>query len=194
VVASAAALLTALVVPSPAHASADVLCPHNLITEWRRTGTWLGLTGWQGYRFTTLSATPKFLISDGRTLTNNTDLPVTYTIASSVSQTFSVSATAGITANAGSYLTASVSSNIVMSRTTALGVTLSTTVPPRSTFIAEYGVDGFDVSYLVEAWSTVYVGDNPPPTDVQWGCTEMGTFPQQTLAPTHLEGWRLRTA
>lgn len=196
VVASIAVLLSGLFISSPAQASADVPCPYNLITEWRRIKTWLngGLSSWHAYRFTTLSATPRFLVSDGRWLVNNTDQPVTYTIASSVSQTFTVSATTGITANVGTYLTTSVSSNIVSSRTTALGVTLSTTVQPHTTLIAEYGVDGFDVSYLVDAWSTVYPGTNPPPPSVQWGCTEMGTFPQNTIAPTHMEGWRLRSA
>ncbi|MGI5292937.1 hypothetical protein ACQEVF_57840 [Nonomuraea polychroma] len=193
VVTSIAILLSGLLTPSAAHAGDWVPCPAS-ITEWRRLGGSLGVTRWEGYRFTLFSATPQFLVSDGRQLDNNTDQPVEYTISSSVSSTFTVSVTVGVTANVGSFLTTNVSRNIVMQRQTSLGVTLSTTVPPRTRLIAEYGVEGYNVSYGVEAWRTTFVGDNPPPPDSGWSCEEWGYYPQNTVAPTHLETWRLRTA
>ncbi|MFC4115153.1 hypothetical protein [Nonomuraea zeae] len=192
-VASIALLLSGLLTPTAAHAGQIVPCPAS-ITEWRRvlqTGR-PPVSIWEGYRFTTLSVTPQFLISDGRQLDNNTDLSVGYEIQSSVSRTHSVSATTGVTANVGTYLTANVSSTIEMSRTTAIGVTLTVTVPPRTRLIAEYGVEGYNVSYAVEAWRVRRVGSGTPAPGDQ--CEEWGYYPQNTIAPTHLEGWRLRTA
>lgn len=193
VVTSIAVLLSELLTPSAAYAGAVIPCPAG-ITEWRH----IAQTGrppvhiWEGYRFTTLSVTPQFLISDGRFLDNNTDLPISYTISSSVSKTYSVSVTTGVTANIGSYLTTNVSSNIVMTRVTAVGVSLTTTVPPRTRLIAEYGVEGYNVSYGVEAWRVRRIKSGTPATGDQ--CEELGYYPQNTIAPTHLEGWRLTTA
>lgn len=192
-IASIAILFSVLLTPSAAHAGQIVPCPES-ITEWRR----LFYSGrppvatWEGYRFTTLSVTPQFLVSDGRVLDNDTDLPVDYNISSSVSQEYSISATTGVTANAGAYLTANVSSTIVARRTTAIGVALRVTVPPRTRLVAEYGVEGYNVSYAVEAWRTRKVGSATPVTGDR--CEEWGWYPQNTIAPTHIEGWRLRTA
>ncbi|MFD0883128.1 hypothetical protein ACFQ08_00915 [Streptosporangium algeriense] len=189
--ASIAILFSGLLTPGTAHAGDIVPCPAN-ITEWKFIGINRSGFIWEGYRFTTLSVTPQFLIGDGRVLDNNTDLPVNYTISSSVSQTYTVSASTGVTANVGSYLTHSVNSSIVMSRTTAIGVTLATTVPAHTRLIAEYGVEGYDVSYAIEAWRVKRRNNVPPTTGDQ--CEEWGWYPQRTIAPTHLEGWRLRTA
>ncbi|MEV0232911.1 hypothetical protein [Nonomuraea sp. NPDC050786] len=188
---SIAILFSGLLTPGTAHAGNIVPCPAD-ITEWRRIG-WGGPLQvlWEGYRFTTLSVTPQFLISDGRLLDNNTDRPVDYTISSSVSQTFTVSASTGVTANVGSYLTTSVSRNIVASRVTSIGVSLATTVPPYTRMIAEYGVEGYNVSYGIEAWRVKRRDDKTPTTGDR--CEEWGWYPQNTIAPTHLEGWRLRT-
>ncbi len=192
VVTSVVILLLGALTPTAAHAG-EVVCPAD-ITQWRLLDKDYGLARWEAYRFTLLSATPRFLVSDGRQLDNNTDQPVEYTIVSSVSNTFTVSNTVGVNVNVSSFLTINVSQNIVMQRQTQLGVTLKTTVPPRTRLIAEYGVEGYDVSYGVEAWRTAWVGDNPPPLNVGLRCVEWGYYPQSTIAPTHIETWRLRTA
>jgi hypothetical protein len=163
-------LLSGLVVtltPGVASAGAIVTCPAG-ITEWKLIagvapgtapsaapdgfpGIWSNV--WEGYRYTLVSATPQFLVSDGRALDNGTDSPVNFTITSSISKTYRISATVGISANnVKGFLTANVSSSIESSVTTSIGVTLSTTVPPRTRLIAEYGTDVYQVSYYIEAW------------------------------------------
>ncbi|WP_380824622.1 hypothetical protein [Sphaerisporangium rhizosphaerae] len=184
-------VLAVTVTPTAANAGAIVPCP-NGITEWKLIAYSRGVAVWEGYRFTTLSVTPQFLVSDGQLLDNGTDSPVRYTISSSRSQTFRVAATTGVTATPGPYLTANVSATIEMSRTTSIGVNLETTVPPRTRLIAEYGVDGYNVDYAIEAWRVRKTDGKTPVTGDQ--CEEWGWYPQHTIAPTHLEGWRLRTA
>ncbi|MEU8267229.1 hypothetical protein AB0B89_08670 [Sphaerisporangium sp. NPDC049002] len=179
-----------VVAPTTANAGAIVPCPTG-ITEWKLIFVYKSMKIWEGHRYTTLSVTPQFFVSDGQQLDNGTDLPVSYTISSSRSQTYSVSATTGVSANAGAYLTANVSSSIVMSRTTSIGVSLTVNVPPRTRLIAEYGVDGYNVNYAIEAWRVMSARSGTPVVGDQ--CEEWGYYPQSTIAPTHLEGWRLRT-
>lgn len=192
-VAGLAGLLAGLAVvltPAAASAGAIVPCPSG-ISEWRKIFQYKSRTIWEGYRYTLHSSTPTFMVSDGRVLDNGTDNPISYQITSSVSQTFSVTQTVGIQTNPTSWLTASVSTQIVASRTTAIGVSITTTVPPRSRLIAEYGVEGYYVTYAMEAWRAENYTRQPPLTGDR--CEEWGYYPQSTYAPTLLEGWRLRT-
>lgn len=207
------ALLSGFVVtatPSVANAGAIVPCPAG-ITEWRlisgyypgyappsradTDGIVIPINIWEGYRYTLVSAVPQFLISDGRALDNGTDSPVNYTITSSVSKTYRISATVGISATlVKDFLTSNVSSSIESSVTTSIGVTLSTAVPPRTRLIAEFGTDVYQVSYYIEAWRYRVVGRLGPPAAGTAGCEEWGYYPQSTQAPTRLETWRLRYA
>jgi hypothetical protein len=57
--------------------------------------------------------------------------------------------------------------------------------------VAEYGVEGYNVSYAVEAWRVRKAGSATPVTGDR--CEEWGWYPQNTNAPTYIEGWRLRT-
>jgi hypothetical protein len=182
-------LMVALV-PGVANAGAIVPCP-DTITEWKVVRN-LGRAGriFQGYRYTLHSITPVFLVSDGRLLDNQLDSPATYTVSSSVSQTFRISATVGVDAKAGDYLTTKVSTSIELSRTTQIGVQVSTVVPPRSRVIAEYGVEGYYVTYAIEAWQTAVPWSETPGPGRR--CEEWGYYPQATNAPTKVEGWRLR--
>jgi hypothetical protein len=179
-------LLVALV-PGVANAGAIVPCP-DTITEWKTVRS-AGRVGWvwEGYRYTLYSVTPIFLVSDGRLLDNQLDSSATYTVSSSISQTFRISASVGVDAKVGDYLTTRVSSSIELSRTTQIGVQISTVVPARSRVIAEYGVEGYYVTYAIEAWR--HTGWDPAPGK---RCEEWGYYPQATSAPTKLEGWRLR--
>ncbi|MFC6020726.1 hypothetical protein ACFP2T_31725 [Plantactinospora solaniradicis] len=207
------ALLSGMVVtatPGVANAGAIVPCPAG-ITEWKlisgyypgysagsrspdTDGIVLPINVWEGYRYTLISAVPQFLVSDGRALDNGTDSPVTYTISSSVAKTYKISATVGISATlVKDFLTSNVSTTIESSVTTTIGVMLSTTVPPRTRLVAEYGTDVYQVSYYIEAWRYRVLGRVGPPAAGTAGCEEWGYYPQNTLAPTRLETWRLRT-
>ncbi|MEO3925765.1 hypothetical protein ABGB07_18115 [Micromonosporaceae bacterium B7E4] len=177
--------------PGVASAGAIVPCP-DTITDWRLLSSGRFGRVWEGYRYTLHSATPTFLASDGQLLDNGTDSTVSYTITSRVSRTFSVQATVGISATGQDrFFTTNVSTQIVMTQVTELGVSIAVPVPPRSRLIAEYGVEAYQVSYAVEAWrASTRVTDEPVPGG---RCEEWGYYPQSTTAPTHIEGWRLRT-
>jgi hypothetical protein len=203
-------LLAGLVLPlSPGAAAATtVTCPAG-ITEWKFVGgkrpgsvvqgrpagsdTFLVNT-WDGYRYTLVSAVPQFLVSDGRILDNTTNGDATFTVTSQIQRSYSISATTGITANnVRDFLNINVSSTIQAGVTTSLGVTVSTTVPAHTRMIAEYGVDVYQVSYYIEAWRVSTQFGTPPPPPGTGNCQELGYYPQNTLAPTVIEGWRLRT-
>ncbi|NUT52038.1 MAG: hypothetical protein HOV94_32800 [Saccharothrix sp.] len=150
---------------------------------------------WEGYRYTLVSAVPQFLVSDGRALDNGTDVPVNYSVTSSVSKTYKISATTGVSAQGvKDFLNFNVSTSIEASVTTQIGVNFSTVVPPHTRLIAEYGTDVYQVTYYIEAWrwrGPIAVAA-PPPAPGTPGCEEWGYYPQSTLAPTRLETWRLR--
>ncbi|MCE6996259.1 hypothetical protein LZG04_15850 [Saccharothrix sp. S26] len=205
-----------VIAPGVASAGAIVACPSG-ITEWKLLAgvrpkgfqdpkgsldteaspsgapPWRNL--WEGYRYTLVSAVPQFLVSDGRALDNGTDAPVSYSVTSSVSKTYKISATTGVSAEkVKDFLNFNVSTSIESSVTTQIGVTFSTVVPPRTRLIAEYGTDVYQVTYYIEAWrwrGPVAVAA-PPPAPGTAGCEEWGYYPQSTLAPTRLETWRLR--
>ncbi|MDG4830028.1 hypothetical protein O7627_12040 [Solwaraspora sp. WMMD1047] len=196
VVSALAGLLSAVglaVTQAPASAGAWVTCPAGL-TGWKVVHGSRGGQIWEGYRYTLHSAVPTFLVSDGQLLDNSgTDLSVSYTITSSVSRTYSVTATVGVQTQPTQWLTTSVNTSIVSSVTTARGVSISTTVPPRTRLLAEYGVEAYQVSYAIEAYRTERIAGNKQPPGPNNRCEEWGYYPQNAIAPTHVEGWRLRT-
>lgn len=188
--ASVLSTLTAAINPSVA--SASVPCPAD-IAEWKGAGSNHGIIQWTGLQYTLISATPQFMVSDGRLLDNGLDSPAQFQVTSSVSQTFSIAATVGVTANPDkvkNYFNLNVSTTITASRTTMIGVSVTTTVPPHSRVIAEYGVQGYLVTYAVSKYFAVKAGFEVPPPG--YPCEEQGYFPQSTIAPTNTEGWRLR--
>lgn len=139
-----------------------------------------GAKGFFLYKYTILSSTPVFFVSEGRLLDNQTSQPVQYQITTSVAQTIQVTVSTGFQQSLTKELTTTVSSQIQASRTTALNVQFSTTVPPNSRFLAEYGIQGYQVEFGASVWKW-RVGS----------CEEWGWYPQSTLAPTNVEGWRL---
>jgi hypothetical protein len=135
------------------------------------------------------------MVSDGRLLDNGLDSPAQFQVTSSVSQTFSIAATVGVTANPDkvkNYFNLNVSTTITASRTTTIGVSVTTTVAPHSRVIAEYGVQGYFVTYAVSQYYVMKTGKEPPAPGSP--CQEWGYFPQSTNAPTNTEGWQLRNA
>jgi hypothetical protein len=144
---------------------------------------------WHQYEFALISSTPTFNVSDTRIAVNDLSTPINATFTSQKSETFSISATASMTAKLSQYLSATVSSTIQSSRTTAVGVSVTGTVPAYRALRADYGVRAYDVYYYVKTIQRVEHRSRlgfP-----SWTCWE-GSFEQRfTNAPTNVEGWRL---
>jgi hypothetical protein len=139
-----------------------------------------GAKGFFFYKYTILSSTPIFFVSEGRLLDNQTSQPVQYQITTSVAQNVQVTVSTGFQQSLTKELTTTVNSQIQASRTTSLNVQFSTTVPPNSRFLAEYGIQSYQVEFAASVWK--WRGSS---------CEEWGWYPQSTLAPTNVEGWRL---
>ena len=137
--------------------------------------------------YTLISSVPAFNVADGRSVINTLDAPVTTTFTANQSRTFTVSTSAGVEASFFMFLTASVSINATLSRTTALGVSTTTVVPPRTRVLAEYGIEAFDIVYDVQDY--VCLGSNCRTCPVK--CTKNGGPTREARnVPTVIEGWR----
>lgn len=134
------------------------------------------------YKYTILSSTPVFRVSDGRVLDNGLPFPVNYKITSSVSTTVKVVVSVGFQSGATEQFKTNINTQIEASRTTAIGVEITATVPANSRMIAEYGVESYFINFGASVWR--WRGNR--------GCEEWGWYPQTTYAPTAFEGWRLR--
>jgi hypothetical protein len=132
-----------------------------------------------GFRYIVISSTPAFYASDGRAVDNLLTDPVSATFTSSVSHTTTLTTTVGNSAQFLSVLQTTVSTSIVDSRTTAIGVNATVTVPPRTRVTGLYGIDGFDIVY--EAQVIFRDGGNCTYGELRRGFTQ---------APTFVEGWR----
>jgi hypothetical protein len=171
-------------------AAAAIACPSGV--TWKLVMRYRAFSRYQALQSTILSVTPVFLVSDARFLQNGLDSTIDYTITSSVSKTITVSASTGVEYNPIDILKTSVSSSIEFSRTTQVGVTITTTVPARTTVYADYGVDSYYVTYTVRKWWGETHDGGLPSAGVN-ECFNKGDYPQQTYAPTTSEGWKLRT-
>jgi hypothetical protein len=137
--------------------------------------------------YTLISSVPAFNVADGRSVINTLDAPVTTTFTANQSRTFTVSTSAGVQASFFMFLTVSVSVNATLSRTTALGVSTTTVVPPRTRVLAEYGIEAFDIVYDVQDY--VCLGSNCGTCPVK--CTKNGGPTREARnVPTVIEGWR----
>lgn len=132
-----------------------------------------------------LSVTPVFNVADTRYAQNNLDDPISVTFTSQQSRTYSISVTGSMGASLFGFLTANVSSSIQQSRTTALGVSVTATVPAHSARKGEYGVQAYDVVYRY----TTIVHRAFSQT-----CFRTDPVVNQVNAPTNLEGWRISPA
>jgi len=181
--ASLASSLAAVVAPAAAQAGAIVPCPTDIQYWHVYSYDRLGRT-YEGHRYRIVSATPRFLASDGRAVTNGLPHPVSATVTANQTQTFQVTTTVGAAAQLTEQLTINVSTAITQIRSTMIGVSTSFEVPAHSTVYADYGVHGYDVSYYVEKWHRRNNSAN---------CEEWGYYPSTITAPTYIEGWQLRT-
>lgn len=144
-------------------------------------------TGYQELRYSLVSSAPTFDVADSRVVANATDSPVSATFTSQRSTTFTLQVSVGTAAKLGEFLTANVSTTIVLSRTTALGVSATGQVPPRGRLIGEYGIEAFNVTYDATKYQVRVVMPGVP------SCQAIGVQRYTTNAPTAIEGWRLRT-
>ena len=132
-----------------------------------------------GYRYTVISATPTFFPSDGRAVDNLLSDPISGVFTSTVSRVVQVTVSAGSSVQLTEVMQANVSTSIMVSRTTAIGVNVTVTVPPRTRVTGFYGVDGYDVVY--DAQQIVLIGGS---------CLYGSVVRFTTSAPTFVEGWR----
>jgi hypothetical protein len=187
----ATAVLTALItgaavlaVPGAASAAPfgpQIPCPTDPGIVWKKELAQPHIVVWAGYRYSVYSATLRFGASDGRVVDNTFDFPVEATFTSQQSQRFAISVTVGSSTQFGEQLRTEVSTNIVMERTTAIGVNASFTVPPRTRVTGLYGMEVYDISYTAQkVWSLLSRSK----------CYDQGTVSGSTVAPTIVEGWR----
>jgi hypothetical protein len=181
----AANLLTVVLGGSPASAD-GVICPD---IQWTLIGG--RPPNWRGHVYTLYTVTPTFNVSDARTVINNLDTPASATFTSQQSRTFSVSVTAGFTASFLSFLNANVSTTIVQSRTTSIGVSATANVPAHGRVDGQYGVEAYNITYEAHQYRTI--GSHPPAAGTK-KCIDEGVKSGQTNAPTFVEGWRLNAA
>jgi hypothetical protein len=135
-------------------------------------------------RFTVVSATPTFFVSDSRFATNTLDAPISVTFTSLAAQTIIVTAAVGSQVKLTEKLQSTVNVTIQSQRTTSVGVNVQANVPPHSSVLGQYGVDGYSVTYDAQTilW---YWWQNR--------CYDEGTQRADTNAPTVTEGWRVST-
>jgi hypothetical protein len=133
-----------------------------------------------------ISSSPGFLISDGRVVTNDLDIPVTVTFSSSVAKTFTTSITTKVTTETAliKLFKLEVSVTITSTTTTQLGVSAQLVVAPHTTVIGEYGAFSFIVTFDAQYY-TKYNTTSPPT------CFPQGGLVRETVVvPTVAEGWR----
>jgi hypothetical protein len=135
-------------------------------------------------RFTVVSATPTFFVGDSRIVINNLDSPVTATFTALQSTTVTVSVMIGDQAKLTERLQQTVNATITQSRMTSVGVNTTATVPPHSSVLGQYGMQGYTVVYDAQTilwywWTNPYL------------CFDDGTQRGTTSAPTPIEGWQL---
>jgi hypothetical protein len=181
-----ASLITMVLGPGAAHAD-GIACPNIARADWTLSGG--RPPRWIGYAYTLRTVTPTFNVSDARTVSNQLDTPATATFTSQQSRTYSISVTAGTSASLWGFLTANVSTTIVQSRTTTLGVTATVTVPPHGQVNGLYGVDAYSITY--DAHRYLHIGSSAPKPGDRSCADEGMVYGQTTNAPTYLEGWRL---
>jgi hypothetical protein len=181
-----AALMAAVaIVPSPASAApagtnefrGEIPCPNDPNIRWTRT-----LVFYFGYQYSNINATSTFFASDGRTVENQLDQTISANFTSSQTRTTTVTTEFGTSSQLAEKLQLTVSTSIVMTRTTAIGVNATLDVPPRTRTTGLYGIHGYFVTYaalrILKYKNKCYVGDNPVPV------------PAATNAPTFVEGWQ----
>jgi hypothetical protein len=146
------------------------------------------LTIHEYYQFAFVSSTPTFNVSETRVAINDLSTPISVTFTSQQSQTFTISASASMSAKLFDWLTLSVSGSIQQSTTTSVGISTTASVPAFRTVRGEYGVSAYDVVYNVRTVRRERRKSSGFPSS---SCWDLGVTQQATNAPTNDEGWRV---
>jgi hypothetical protein len=137
---------------------------------------------------------PRFIKSEGRFSTNNTDVPQSVTFTSQVSQTVSISTTHTATTQVqGRFFDGllmvqdqfSISRTVTQSTTTALGVNVTATAPPRTTVQGDYGVHVYDIGFIFRVYHR-FPANQPCRLQGQTGTNII-------TVPTNDQGWQVST-
>jgi hypothetical protein len=177
-----ATLIVVVVAPSPARAD-GLIPPGNFDCAaypniaWQRIFS--GFDIWRAYNHQLISSSPTFDVADARVVENGLPYDVEATFSSQQSRTFSLQVSVGVTAKVGEYLSTTLGVQVVQSRTTAIGVSVTSTVPANSRVLGEYGLHAYDVEYDMQ----VLMKDN---RHCGAGTPQRGW----AHAPTVAEGWR----
>jgi hypothetical protein len=190
VVSMAVVVLAGLAVgPGAAHANdyfgPKVACPSDPNIVWKQFSVGRDVLLREGFQYTIVTATPRFNVSDSRSVTNNLATPVQVEFNSIRSQTYTVTVERGTSQQLVDKLTATFQVTFQVARTSSIGVKASFEVPAMTTVVGEYGVHSYDVSYTARRllWR------------INKGyCYDQGTISAATNAPTASEGWRFRNA
>ncbi len=156
--------------------------PKGVRQERTPDGIFIRIERW--YQITPISATPEFIVSDGRVVDNQTNEVIQATFTSQQTRQISITASFGLDFQVTEKLKTNVSSQIVQSRTTAIGINAAVAVQPHTRMIGEYGLQAFAATY------DIYVFDSWN----RYRCFDRGTWRESTHAPTVLEGWRFTVA
>lgn len=157
-------------------------------SNWEPIGS-LGANKQDKFEYTLYSATPTFNVSDSRIAQNNTAQEVNTTFTSSQSKTFTLSVSASVSASFLKFLSASVSATITNSRTTQIGVSVTTPVPAGKTVQGDYGVQAYNINAAgvkyTRIWPKGAVGAN------SYQCQKEDISLNNVNAPTNIEGWKV---
>jgi hypothetical protein len=133
--------------------------------------------------YTLVSSEPTFDVADARVVDNGLDAPVSVTLTSQQSQTFTVQVTVGTERQFGDFLKANVSATVVMTRMTSIGVSITAQVPAHGRLVGRYGVEAFTVTYDTQVKRCL--------NDL---CGNPTTQRLTTNVPTFIEGWHLASS
>lgn len=163
---------------SIAKAGADVVdipCPTDPNIRWGKGpfGVYVGV------QYTIISSTPTFYASDGRAVDNLLTEAISATFTASQSRTTTVTVTSGTSAQLTEKLQYTVSTSIVIQRSTAIGVSVTANVPAHTRLTGLYGIDGYDIVF-----------DSTGIVKRKGKCQAFPPTRGSTSAPTFIEGWR----
>ncbi|MFB8775763.1 hypothetical protein [Streptomyces broussonetiae] len=168
---------------SAAHAD-DTGCPAGLNWSYYDWPEW-NLRYWGADEYVVDSSQPTFLVAEERSVSNHTDSVATATFTSSVSRTYGLTLTVGVSATLFQRLTTSVSASIMTSTTTTTGVSASAPVPAHGRVIGQYGVEAYNVNYTLNTYMSF--SDTPGGENCSLASSTQGT----SVAPTVYTGWRV---
>lgn len=155
----------------------DIPCPTDPNIRWVKLPFVSGAH--TGVQYTVISATPAFYASDGRAVDNLLTEPISATFTAAQTRTTTVTVTTGTAAQLTEKLQYTVSTSIMIQRSTAIGVSATATVPPRTRLTGLYGIDGYDVVF-----------DSQGIVRRNGRCQAFPPKRESTSAPTFVEGWR----